>query len=72
MNASVYNFYLVDVPVILVSGEKVVGAGRVTQERWKTLTSRKISLTLNYPVPQNSTVRIEPQINRFDTGNIYR
>ena len=72
MNQSVYNFYRVDIPIVLLSGTRVVGAGYVTRPSWATLTSQEISLTLTYPVDSVTKVRIEPQVSRFDYGNTYR
>lgn len=72
MNQSVYNFYRVDIPIVLLSGTQIVGAGYVTRPQWATLTSQEISLTLAYPVNNVTTVRIEPQVSRFDYGNTYR
>lgn len=71
-NASVYNYYHVTIPIILESGDRAVGLGQVDKERWPTLTTRQITFTFNYPVTGVANVRIEPQINRFDTANIYR
>lgn len=72
MNESVYNFYKVDVPIVLYSGTRVVGAGVVSRSRWATLTSQEIDLTLGYPVPEVTRARIEPQVSRFDVSNTYR
>ncbi|MEK7637149.1 MAG: hypothetical protein AAB402_02000 [Patescibacteria group bacterium] len=71
-NASVYNYYHVEVPVVLQSGDRIVGAGQVGLDRWPTLTARPVTLTLSYPVPDVTSVRIEPQVSREDISNTYR
>lgn len=72
MNASVYNFYRVDVPILFMNGDRIVGAEQVTISRWPTLTTKPVKATLTYPVTGVSSVRIEPQVSRFDVGNTYR
>lgn len=71
-NNSVYNFYHVDVPIVLSSGDRIVGVGQVGIDRWPTLTTRPVSLTLSYPVVQTTNARIVPQVSRFDVSNTYR
>lgn len=71
-NTSVYNFYHVDVPIVISSGERIVGVGQVGIDRWPTLTARPLTLTLSYPVVQATEARIVPQVSRFDFGNTYR
>ena len=71
-NTSVYNFYHVDVPIVLTDGQRIVGVGQVGIDRWPTLVTRPVSLTLSYPVVQATEARIAPQVSRFDAGNTYR
>ena len=71
-NQSVYNFYHVDVPILLLSGDRIVGVEQIGVDRWPTLTTKTISATLSYAVPDITSYRIEPQVSRFDTGNTYR
>lgn len=71
-NTSVYNFFHVDVPIVLSSGDRIVGVGLVGIDRWPTLTMRPVTITLAYPVTQATAARIVPLVNRFDPDNTYR
>lgn len=71
-NASVYNFFRVNIPVVVRNGDHVVAVGQVDFERWPTLSKRALNLTFGYPVGNVTDVRIEPQVSRFDFGNTYR
>lgn len=71
-NGSVYNYYRVTVPIVLLNGDRVVGVSQIDQERWPTLSTRKLAVTFGYPVTDVTTIRVEPQVNRFDSTNIYR
>jgi hypothetical protein len=71
-NASVYNFYHVTIPVVVYDGERVVGATEVTVDRWATLTSKPLSVTMHSPIVNVTRVDIQPQVSQFDIGNVYR
>lgn len=71
-NNSVYNFYHVDIPIVVTSGDRIVGVGQVGIDRWPTLTVRPLTLTLPYPVVQATIAQITPQVSRFDLGNTFR
>lgn len=71
-NTSVYNFYRVLVPVVVKAGTSVVAVDELSLDRWPTLTEKTITVTWPYPVAGATTASIEPQVNRFDTANIYR
>jgi len=71
-NNSVYNYYRVDIPVVVKSGERIVGVGQVGIDRWPTLSARPLTVTLPYPVIQATSAEIVPQVSRFDLGNTFR
>ncbi len=71
-NQSVYNFYHVDVSVLVKNGDRIVGVTKVGIDHWPTLTARPLSVTVAYDIPTTTTVLIEPQVSRFDVGNTYR
>lgn len=71
-NMSVFNYYRVDVPILISSGDRIVGVGQVTIDRWATEVQKPIVLTLSYPVVQATTATILPYVSRFDTSNTYR
>ncbi len=71
-NNSVYNFYRTDVAIEFLNGDRIVGVGQVSLDRWPTLLTRPVSFTLPYPVALVTSAKIYPQVSRYDAGNIYR
>lgn len=71
-NASVYSFNRVSIPILVLSGTRVVGATEVTLNHWDTFVEKPIIATYGYPITGVTTIRIEPQVSRFDTSNTYR
>lgn len=71
-NRSVYNFYRVVIPVVVTAGDKPVAVDTVTIDRWPTLTSKTLTATWSHPVIGATGVVLEPQVSRFDSGNVYR
>lgn len=70
-NRSVYNYYHVQVPIIIQAGATIVAVDQVDLSNWATLTDRLITVTWSYPVAGATSATIAPQVNRFDRDNVY-
>lgn len=71
-NASVYNFYHVEVPVIAYNGNTIVGVASIGVDRWATLMMKPITVSLSNAVTAVTKIDVLPQVSRFDSGNTYR
>lgn len=71
-NRSVYNYYRVVVPVVLLSGDQIVAADLLSFDRWPTLTSRTIASSWPFAISDATNAQILPQVSQFDADNTYR
>lgn len=71
-NRSVYNFFRVLVPVLVLADDRIVAADLLTFERWPTLTSRTVVSNWSYAVNGATAAEIAPQVSQFAADNIYR
>lgn len=71
-NRSVYNFYQVTVPILLMSGTKPVAVDELPLVQWPTLSTKTVTVTWPYAVTGATSATIVPQVNQFDSQNIYR
>lgn len=71
-NRSVYNFYHVTVPVVMLAGDRIAAIDVLTYDRWPTLTGRTITDSWPYAISGATTAQILPQVSQFDLENTYR
>lgn len=71
-NTSVFNFYRVDMPVVVSNGGTVVALDILSVTRWTTLTPQTVAVTWSYPVAAATSATILPHVSRFDRDNVYR
>jgi len=65
-NASGNNFTLVDVPVVVRSGETVVAVDEVRLDRWQTQTAKELTTAWTTAVTGATSVDLFPQVDQFD------
>jgi hypothetical protein len=71
-NHSVYNYFRVAVPVLVMAGDRIVAVDSLNYERWPTLTIRDVAASWSYAVSGATTAEILPQVSQFAADNIYR
>ncbi len=69
---SVYTFVQVTVPILLRDGGRVVAVEELTLDRWATLETKAVNHTWAYPVGRATQAELLPQVNQFDSDNLYR
>ncbi len=71
-NRSVYNYYTVQVDMVLKAGEKIVGVETRPLTDWRTFATKSLNVTWAYPVSGVTSVDIVPEVSRFEQDNIFR
>lgn len=68
-NKTVYNFWRTKFIILLYSGDKMVGAGSVYLDQFKSLEERDLDITLTSFSSRITNIDIRPDIDLFDDEN---
>jgi hypothetical protein len=68
-NKSIYDFWEVGVPVILIYNNKVVGINYTTLRKFISFEEQPIDVSWLYSIPENSEILIKTEVNIFDLEN---
>lgn len=68
-NTSVYNYFQVDVPVVVRSGETVVAVDELRLDRWASRETKTITLSWPYRVTGVTAVEVQPTVDQLDSSN---
>ena len=71
-NLSSNNFWEADFNVILFSNNRIVGANRLTLERFLSGETREAEVNWYDPLPRISKVEVAPMIDVYNSGNIFQ
>lgn len=68
-NDSVYNYYHVEVPVVVKAGETIVAVDELRLDRWASRSTKTVTVSWPYQVTGVTAVELTPTVNQFDPSN---
>jgi len=68
-NTSVYNYYRVDVPIVVRSESGIIAVDELRIDRWNSREEKTVRVSWPYRVSGVKSIEIVPTVSRFDPGN---